>query len=76
MTSSAADAKHFRNYLILKPTEIICIHYYMIANKHGQYNNASSQAASETEYQMQSRLFLNIVIRKGTTIFQLLACED
>uniref|UniRef100_A0AAG5CYX1 Uncharacterized protein n=1 Tax=Anopheles atroparvus TaxID=41427 RepID=A0AAG5CYX1_ANOAO len=33
-------------------------------------------SASQTQYQMESRFLLNVVIRKGATIFQLLAGED
>ena len=33
-------------------------------------------ASSKTKYQMKGRLFLNVVIRKGPAIFQLLSSED
>merc|ERR1712224_118241 len=35
-----------------------------------------SQAPTQTQNKMKSRLLLNVIVRERTTIFQLLACED
>ncbi|CAN6859553.1 unnamed protein product, partial [Brassica oleracea var. botrytis] len=34
------------------------------------------KATTETQHQMKSRLFLNVVVSQGTTILELLAGED
>ena len=38
--------------------------------------NRSHTTASKSENEMEGRLFLNIVIRKGTTVFELFTSED
>ena len=38
--------------------------------------NKNLHATTETKHKMESRLFLDVVIRKGTAIFQLLSRED
>ncbi len=38
--------------------------------------NEDLHAAAETQDQMQRRLFLDVVVRKGATIFQLFASKD
>lgn len=41
-----------------------------------EYKKGGLESSTQTEDQMKSGLLLDVVIRKGTTVFQLLSSED
>jgi len=42
----------------------------------GRHAGPANTSSSESEHQVQSRLFLDIVVLEGATILELLACKD
>ena len=42
----------------------------------GEGLNEDLHSSSESEYEMEGRLLLDVVVLKGSSVFELLSCED
>ena len=62
---------------ILGPNKILCLKFFCVEQSEtSQRLNKDLHPASQPEYEVESRLLLDVVIRHGPAIFQLLPGED